>query len=55
MTFFARLFRRHLDTPQRDDVPFDPSGTILGAGKRGGHSLAFYLWALMPLATVMTS
>jgi hypothetical protein len=44
MTFFARLIRKHLDTPHR--VPFDPSGTILGAGERGGHSLAFYLWAL---------
>ena len=46
MTFFARLIRKHLDRPYRDDVPFDPSGTILGAGERGGHSLAFYLWAL---------
>jgi hypothetical protein len=25
---------------------FDPSGTILRAGERGGHSLAFYFWAL---------
>jgi hypothetical protein len=46
MTFFARLIRKHLDAPRRDDVPFDPLGTILGAGERGGHSLAFYFWAL---------
>ena len=33
MTFFARLIRKHLDTPHREDVPFDPSGTILGCGR----------------------
>ena len=46
MTFFAKLIRKHLDTPHYDDVPFDPSGTTLGAGERGGQSLAFYFWAL---------
>jgi hypothetical protein len=50
MTFFARLVRKHLNTPRcHDDFgpsSFDPSGTILRAGERGGDSLAFYFWAL---------
>jgi len=48
MTFFARLIRKYLGKPRyRDDVPcsFDPSGAIV-ARERGGHSLAFYFWAL---------
>jgi hypothetical protein len=50
MTFFARLIRKHLGTSRyRGDFgpsSFDPSGTILRAGERGGHSVAFYFWAL---------
>jgi hypothetical protein len=45
MTFFARLLRKLLGTPRYHDdfsCSFDPSGTILRAGDRGGHSLAFY-------------
>jgi hypothetical protein len=47
MTFLAR-FRKHLGTLRCGDdcCSFDPSGTILCAGERGGHSLAFYFWAL---------
>ena len=47
MTFFARL-RKHLGRPGYGDdcCSFDPSGRILRAGERGGHSSAFYFWAL---------
>ena len=48
MTFFARLIRKHLGTSRYRVGPssFDPSGTILRPGERGGHSVAFYFWAL---------